>query len=246
MNPNLRIAIIFSFILISFHPASAQTNPYPTVMSIPLPEGYLRTKADTNSFTTWLRNLSLKKSKTVFLYNGIAKRNQAAQFAVIDISVGNKDLQQCADAVMRLRAEYLYAQKKFAEISFGDNNHHEYKLNGLTDRKHFDNYLDNVFTKCGTLSLEKQLKSIGKINDVECGDVLIQGGSPGHAMIVIDMAINKSGKKIFLLAQSYMPAQDIHIVINPMNKNLSPWFQLNNETIYTPEWIFPKGHFKKW
>ena len=190
--------------------------------------------------------MSLKKNKTVYLYNGIPKRNQSAQFAVIDISVGNKDLQQCADAVMRLRAEYLYSQKRFSEISFSDNNHHEYKLNALMDRKHFDNYLDNVFAKCGTLSLEKQLRSIDKINDVEPGDVLIQGGSPGHAMIVVDMAVNKFGKKIFLLAQSYMPAQDIHIVINPANKNLSPWFELNSDTIYTPEWVFAKGHFKKW
>ena len=246
MNPNLRNAIILPFIFLHFQVTFSQQNLYSFIRDIPLPEGYSRVIANKNSFSEWLRNLSLKKSKTVYLYNGTPKRNQSAQFAVIDISVGNKNLQQCADAVMRLRAEYLYAEKRFSEISFSDNNHHEYKLNDLTNRKHFDNYLDNVFAKCGTLSLEKQLKSLDKINDVEPGDVLIQGGSPGHAMIIVDMAVNKFGKKVILLAQSYMPAQDIHIVINPTNKNLSPWFELNNDTMITPEWVFPKGHFKKW
>ena len=35
-------------------------------------------------------------------------------------------------------------------------------------------------------------------------------------MIVADVAFNKKGEKIFILAQGYMPAQDIHIVKNPM------------------------------
>lgn len=35
------------------------------------------------------------------MYNVAEKQNQQAQFAVLDISVGNKNLQQCADAVMR-------------------------------------------------------------------------------------------------------------------------------------------------
>ena len=78
------------------------------------------------------------------------------------------------------------------------------------------------------------------------GDVFIKGGSPGHAVIVVDMAVNSSGKKIFLLAQSYMPAQDIHILNNPMSPEFSPWYELNdNSLIYTPEWVFKTGAFKK-
>ncbi|HLK28363.1 MAG TPA: DUF4846 domain-containing protein [Puia sp.] len=246
MKPNLRMTIILSIFCALSKPLFSQTNPYASICNIPLPEDYSRVETDKNSFAEWLRNLSLKKSKTVYLYNGVPKKNQSAQFAVIDISVGNKDLQQCADAVMRLGAEYLYAQKRFDEIIFQDNNHHAYKLGSITDRKHFDNYLDNVFAMCGTLSLEKQLKKIKAINELQPGDVLIQGGSPGHAMMVVDVAVNNSGKKIFLLAQSYMPAQDIHIVINPVNKKLSPWFELSDETIYTPEWVFGKGHFRTW
>ncbi|MBS1934653.1 MAG: hypothetical protein JST96_11690, partial [Bacteroidetes bacterium] len=105
-----------------------------TINSIPLPEGYRRVTAEKNSFTQWLRNIHLKKDKTVYLYNGLPKRNQSAQFAVLDISVGNKDLQQCADAVMRLRAEYLFAEKKFSEIVFFDNNNVRYELDANNNR----------------------------------------------------------------------------------------------------------------
>ena len=56
------------------------------------------------TFGAWLRSVPLKKNLTVYLYNGVPKRNQEAQFAVLDVSVGHEDLQQCADAVMRLRA----------------------------------------------------------------------------------------------------------------------------------------------
>lgn len=258
MKPNLLMTIILPVFFIYMQnlvkPANPlptkvsaiNVNPYPFIKAIPLPEGYTRIPAEKNSFAEWLRHIELKKDKTVYLYNKTRKKNQTAQFAVLNISVDNKDLQQCADAVMRLRAEYLYAQKRYNEICFTDNNKKNYTLGSQTDRKHFDEYLNKVFTMCGTLSLEKQLKQLHTIYELKPGDVLIQGGCPGHAMIVADMAVNKDGKKIFLLAQSYMPAQDIHIVINPANKNLSPWYELDNSAISTPEWDFGKQHFKTW
>src|SRR5881394_333874 len=77
-------------------------NLFHSINTIPLPEGYVRIRADSNSFAGWLRTVALKENKTVYLFNGTPKNNQLAQFAVLDISVANKDLQQCADAVMRL------------------------------------------------------------------------------------------------------------------------------------------------
>ena len=57
-----------------------------------------------------------QKNKTVYLFDGSIKKHQSAQFAVVDISVVKKVLQQCADPVMRLRAEYLFAQKKSMKL----------------------------------------------------------------------------------------------------------------------------------
>ena len=88
------------------------------VKAIPLPAGFERMILTKNSFGEWLRTIRLKKDKHVYLYDGSLKKNQAAQFAVLDILVGKKDLQQCADAVMRLRADYLFEQKRFVDIVF--------------------------------------------------------------------------------------------------------------------------------
>ena len=214
---------------------------------IPPPEGYKRVDAGVASFGEWLRNIHLKTDNRVYLYNGKLKRRQSAQFAVMDISVGDKDLQQCADAVMRLRAEYLFAVEKYNEIVFKDNNGKSYKWNGGNDKTAFRKYLENVFAWCGTASLEKQLNAAGNIRDMKTGDVFVKGGFPGHAMIVVDMAENSEGKKVYMLAQSYMPAQDIHIVKNPVDDELSPWYKLDDtEDIITPEWDFKKDQLKSW
>jgi len=222
-------------------------NQYATIGKIPLPAGYQRVPASPHSFAAFLREIPLKKSRTVYLYNGQPKINQDAQFAVLDMSIGKEDLQQCADAVMRIRAEYLYAENKNLEIKFTDNANVVYGFSPNGDRREFDQYMKKVFAHCGTLSLEQQLKKRAAIEEISIGDVLIKGGSPGHAMLVVDMAIDKEGKKIVLLSQGYMPAQDIHIVKNPNYGNLSPWYKVENEMdIITPEWTFKSSQLRHW
>lgn len=240
-------------------PLSAQT-----VQDLTLPTGYSRILQKEGTFGAWLRKVALKKDKTVYLYNGNKKRNQAAQFVVLDISVGKKDLQQCADAVMRLYAEYLYANQAFNRIAFKatDGTVMDYAgwikgdrfvlQNGRLKRSRtaaagenknvFGQYLEFVFSYAGTLSLSRELQSV---KDILPGDVYIKGGSPGHAVIVMDVAMNKAGEKIFLLAQSYMPAQDIHILKNPVSA-LSPWYEAaGSGDLLTPEWTFSRGDLKR-
>jgi len=229
--------------------ASSYQQPvlFKIIKDIPLPPGYQRIKDTGNSFTEWLRSVPLKKDNHVYLYNGSLKRNQTVQFAVLNITIGNRDLQQCADAVMRLRAEYLFAVKRFNEISFTDNTGKKYKWLGKNDRKEFESYLQNVFGWCNSASLEKQLKPVNDFNNIQPGDVLIKGGFPGHAMLITDVAINTKGKKIFMLAQSYMPAQDIHIVKNLSDESMSPWYEVNgNSEIVTPEYLFYKNQLRRW
>jgi hypothetical protein len=43
-----------------------------------------------------------------------------------------------------------------------------------------------------------------------------------------------------------MPAQDIHVLINPENSQISPWYQLKSgEKLYTPEWVFEPDRLKQ-
>lgn len=302
---------------------------YQLVKDIPPPQGYERSPAPAGSFAAWLRQIPLKKDRTVFLYDGRPKLNQDAQFAVLNVSVNDfallpgteaepahpgtetnqhhpgtaanhdhpgsviqhdpygaiHDLQQCADAIMRLRSEYLYARKEFSRIQFiteegvqlnfsqwaagkrfrlSGNKLVPYSIAGYQDdRKCFGGYLETVFSYCGTRSLEKQLSAVSPFEDMHIGDVLIKGGSPGHAMLIIDMATDKRGNKIYMLAQSYMPAQDIHIVKNYNSQDQGPWYSINDigaasstgsttgtistaSMIFTPEWTFSRSQLKTW
>ena len=72
--------------------------------------------------------------------------------------------------------------------------------------------MDVVFAWAGTYSLERELKPAA-LADIAAGDVFIKGGFPGHAVLVADVVENRTtGEKRFLLLQSYMPAQDIHVL----------------------------------
>ena len=233
-----------------------------------LPEGYERTEVKENSFTCYLRKLPMKPHNAeVRLYNGNLKSNQSVHMAVVDLEIGNRDLHQCADATIRLRAEYLYGIQEFDKIHFNFTNgfrvdyskwiqgyrlvvkgNKTYWIKSAAPSNTYDdlkNYLTLVYTYAGTLSLSKELKTI-EYRDISAGDIFIQGGSPGHAVIVVDLAINKTtGKKIYLLAQSYMPAQEIHVLKNPESNN--PWYELNpdDKVIETPEWTFYSHDLKR-
>ena len=103
-----------------------------------------------------------------------------------------------------------------------------------------------VFNYAGTASLSKEMNPIS-ISNIQIGDVFIKGGFPGHAVIVVDMATN-GNKKIFLLAQSYMPAQDLQILINPSisSKNKVFWYSADNLSLLeTPEWTFKSSELKR-
>ncbi|SKA41143.1 protein of unknown function (4846) [Chitinophaga eiseniae] len=237
------------------------------VVDIPLPAGYSRVAQERHSFGEWLRSCTLKSDKIVYLYNGALKKNQQAQYAVLNIPVGEKDLQQCADAVIRLRAEYFYSSGRAEAIAFKatDGTRMDYSgwLKGdrfllqkgkllrkraaapAQGRALFEKYLETVFAYAGTVSLSGELKQVQTTKNIQPGDVFIQGGSPGHAVIVMDVAQNRSGKKIFLLAQSYMPAQNIHILKNPAAT--TPWYDADySGKLYTPEWVFGEGALKRW
>ncbi|MGH1351923.1 MAG: DUF4846 domain-containing protein [Methyloligellaceae bacterium] len=253
----LVLSLSFSTVLISFTRGAEAKYSWSTTAEqsetleqrIQPPEGFQRIPARQNSFASWLRGLPLKKkSSPVRLHNGSLKWNQFAHLHVIDIDVGKRDLQQCADAVMRLRAEYLYSRKRYGDIAFNyTNGKRIYYTRWAKDRsyKRFRKYMTNIFIYAGTYSLSKELPTV-PVSDIKIGDIFIHGGFPGHAVIVADMVHNPATKeKRFLLVQSFMPAQEMHVLRNPANPT-SPWYDANvGNMLITPEWTFKNVKLKR-
>lgn len=212
----------------------------PSIINIELPQGFKR--MPTNGFGNYLRSIDLKSDKTVYLYNGAKKGNQSAQYAVLDISVGNENLQQCADAVMRLRAEYLFKNNLYDKIVFNTVSGEPMRFTPPYNYIHLMKHMKVVFGFCNSWSLDKQLKT-KPIKDIQIGDVLIKGGFPGHVVIVVDLVVNSKGEKLMMLAQSYMPAQDIHILKGPIS---GVWYPVKEGEIQTPEYTFYSSQVKTW
>ena len=232
------------------------------------PPGFERTPAEPGSWAEWLRGLRMKPAGSpVLTYTGAPKWRQDVHVAIVDIDVGKRDLQQCADAIMRLRAEWLFASRRSGDIAFNytdggrvpfsrwakgerpSASGKSWKSSAKADNSYpsFRRYMDQVFSYAGTYSLDRELKKAPTAN-IAIGDVFIKGGFPGHAVLVADMVQNRStGEKRFLLLQSYMPAQEIHVLKNPAASDGSPWYSAAVAwPLATPEWSFPEGSLKRW
>ena len=139
------------------------------------PAGFARSVEPDGSYGDWLRHLPLAPPGTpVRNHDGSEKDHQASAAAVIAIDVGRRDLQQCADAVMRLRAEYLRAAGRAADLSFKFTSGHAFSYSRWLDgerprvrgsrvgwtqgpavadgRRQFRAWLDVIFTSAGTWS----------------------------------------------------------------------------------------------
>jgi len=257
-------------------PPTPATPTYPWLLAPPLvqqqlarrfppPAGCRRVAVAGGSWGAWLRALPLRPAGTpARLYTGQLKDNQAVVAAVVDIDPGSKDLQQCADAVIRLRAEYLFSQN-FNKIHFHLTTGYDAWFSDYVAGRTFrvqgeqvllapkpaeapthaalGRYLLPVFGYAGTLSLSRELRRI-PVEEARPGDVFIHGGRPGHAVLVADVAEHpQSGQRYLLLAQSYMPAQNIHILRNTAQPALGAWFTVpapEAPFVETPEWTFAR------
>ncbi|MBB6372053.1 DUF4846 domain-containing protein [Chryseobacterium shigense] len=233
------------------------------------PEGYIWIDEQPDSFGYFIENFKLKPyGSPILKYDGTPIATQDLHETVFDIDTGNKDLQQCADAAIRLRAEYLYKAKRFDEIKFhftsGDLvSWNDYKSgirafvngNSVSFRKtagfddsyqNFRKYLDLIFNYAGTISLNKETKAVTKTSDLKTGDILITPGSPGHIVFISGVCKNKNGEKLFLLSEGFTPAQSIHTLSNPFDKNISPWYNLdaNSSETKTARYFFKPTNFR--
>ncbi len=234
------------------------------------PSGFSWETASPNSFAEFLQNLPLAPAGSPILdYAGNQISNQSEHIAIINYDVGTKDLQQCADATIRLRAEYLFKQQRYDEIGFhftsGDffkwtdyadgmrpiisGNSVSFSKIAAADNSYsaFRKYLDVVYNYAGTISVNRETEKVTSNDDISSGDIIITPGSPGHAVMIVGVAVNKNKEKLYLLAESYMPAQSIHVLTNPYEAGVSPWYHLdlNSGSIETARYTFSVAKIKR-
>lgn len=226
-----------------------------------VPDGFTRTTEEENSLGAFLRSYQMEEDGSpILLYNGGEKTGHAA--AVFTMHLGDKDLQQCADSVMRVYAEYLRSVGADEKIAFHfvsgflcdwntyksgkritvDGNNVSWKdwAKASDSDETFEGYLNTVFNYASTLSLEKESYAIDE-SEIRIGDIFIKGGSPGHVVMVVDTC-EKDGQKLFLLAQGFMPAQQFHVLTNEDHKG-NPWYAADEISypFITPEYVFDEG-----
>jgi Domain of unknown function (4846) len=268
------LALLLGILIVAADDAAAGPV-YPWLASAPAetiidrfetPEGLVRVAAEPGGFTEWLRGLPLAPAGTpILLHDGREKPDQSSGAAVIDIDIGRADLQQCADVIIRLRAEYLFSRGAFPDIAFdftsGDRYRFRSYAEGITpavagnavswrqgrrngaSHESLRRWLDIVFTYAGTMSLSRELSPVESLSDAAVGDALILPGSPGHAVLIVDMATDPAtGRKAVLLAQGYMPAQSVHIL---MSADDSPWFHLDGDRIVAGPWVFTADRLRR-
>ncbi|MEC5395480.1 DUF4846 domain-containing protein [Bergeyella sp. RCAD1439] len=234
------------------------------------PKGFRWEHYPTESFGHYLSNFPLKPEGLPLRdYTNLPLPKQYHHAAILDIDVGEKDLQQCADAWIRLYGEYLWKQNRKNEIAFEftsgqklswneysqgirtteDGERVKFHRSAKPDESYanFRKYLDLVFQYAGTISLDREAAPLTEKQTIRVGDLIVKPGSPGHSVFIVGSAINPKGKRVFLLAESYMPAQDIHILKNPIRPQLSPWYELEPQMrqLITPKFLFVPAQIKR-
>ena len=231
-----------------------------------LPKGFTREITNENTWQHFIQNQALEKyGSPILRYDGTRISDQIHHVGTLKYDVGEKDLQQCADALIRLRAEYLFGQKRYSEIGFNftSGDHFSWKsytegirplINGnsvkfikrapenmLNSYSDFRQYLDIIYNYAGTISLSKELKDGQSNTELNIGDLIITPGSPGHTVMIADK-ISKGKDKRYALIEGFTPAQTIHI----LSVNGNPWFNIKPEAIIeTPRYTFQNAVIKR-
>lgn len=240
---------------------------------ITVPEGYIRPPFPESSFQYYLRNLPLKEPDAkVVKYDGYDKFFDCYA-AVVEIDFPNEsDLIHGEHIVQLLRGRYMFESSKYdlIDFSYDDNRDLSFQEYGEGYRWewqdsifvkketaiasfseiNFNKYMNEIFLNTSTRGLMADTRGIS-FSELSTGDVFIHPGnqhSKGHSVIVMDMIVDPlTGERLVLLGQGFDPTQDIHILRNPFEADISPWYRVNEEALYftTIQWNFRKKHCRR-
>ena len=194
----LILLLVFGGIGLWLFFGNRMSNPknYGHIGEIPPPSGYERIAGTNPGYTQFLRSLLLKpKGSKVKLYTGGNAHFQTMNYAVVDLPMLS-NAEQCADACMRLKAEYLYQTGQYKRLNF--------KTSTASPCATAVGHREKPFTaiSADSMALPAPSHSAARCSPVHwqisTRDVFVYPGNGkflGHAVIVV--AVNKNGKKPF-------------------------------------------------
>ncbi|MGE0326635.1 MAG: DUF4846 domain-containing protein [Polyangiaceae bacterium] len=220
------------------------------------PPGMTRVNLEPGSFGSWLRHLPMLPYGTpVRSYAGGRLRDGESDIVtgVVALDIGDADLQQCADAVMRLHGEWRWSQggkdqsyraasgtpldyRRWAQgqriVAKGASISWAATGKAKDDHPSFRKFMDAVFAWSNTVALSRMGRHV-EYSALRPGDFLVEAGNPGHTVLVLDLVRGADGSQRVLLGQSYMPAQNFHVLKSPDG----PWFKVSADAgVKTPFW----------
>ncbi len=231
------------------------------------PEGYTRVEYAEGTFQEFIQKYPLKPfGAKVINYDATEYFYQSGHIGVLELPVPKNGLQQCADALIRLRSEYLWKTNQRSKIGFEFTSGHycswkKYaegyrpKVKGSkvtfhktaqknNSKENFYRYLNLIYMYSGTLSLYNELPKVTAAKNLKVGDMLVYPGTPGHIIMIVDEVENEQGKKRFILAQGNTPAQSVHMLKNPNETKIDPWYTLElNSYVEVPGYSFDNARF---
>ena len=230
-------------------PPPAPSGPATVRSTFPPPSSARRLEGD--GFATFLRDLPvLPEGTPVTAHDGAVIRRDAR---VIDLPLVRGDLQQCADTAIRLRAEWLKAEGKpvVFHATSGDAMPWARYAKGERARDaggrlvwstgepaSWEGYLRALFMWAGTASLAE--RDTVPATDPRPGDVVVQPGFPGHAVILLDVAADDTTTWV-LVGQGYMPSQSLHVDPGP----IGGWYEWDDHLELTT-WPLDTALLRRW
>ena len=219
--------------------------------------GFTQFAAEPESWCEWLRLLPLAAPGTpVKNYRGeiVVPGDDEHLAAVVAIDIGNQDIQQSADVVLRLFAEWrwfvgdllmLYLSDAKLELPLEKWRAGERLVSAgkqqkwvaqeppqsKLDHAAFRAYLDSVFSSSDFRALIAESVAITP-ESLAPGAFFLHEGHPSEVVVVLDVATSRSGERAMILMQALNPAESIH-VLRPTRDSV--WFPVHtNQPLQLP------------
>lgn len=224
--------------------------------SLPLPDsGFVRIPLDENSFGAWLRNLVLlPPGSPVYDYRKriYKSSDDTAIAAVVKLDINGRRLEQCMDILIRLYGQFLWENDRALELKLPlpggywllwadwvqgirpqfDGIDVTFKRTGDQDNSYnqYSAYLRTVYAVSHTQQFYYWYEPILP-EEIEVGDFFVRKGTKSHAVMVVDMAIDRDGQKFALIGHGDTPACEFHLL---NCKKTQPWIPLDPNDSHLP------------